>query len=415
MFRGFGKNVSSFLLALLLAIGVWVAAVNASDPNEELAYPVPIEIEIVGQDTALLITNDYSEQIKLTLRAPRSIWEELVANEGSIHAILDLSGLKAGEYTLEPQIQISIQPTQIISVLPASVQITLEELTTRTVPIKMEITGEPAVGYQAGTPIYTVKEATISGPKSLVDKVTTIHASFNLSDASESIDETLSLEMLDEFDEAVHGVNLTPEGINLLIPISQQGGYRDIAVKVGVTGQVANLYRLTNISVFPPVITIYSADTQLINDLPGVVETAPLDIEGASESITSRLELILPENVSIVGDQSVLVQVSIEAILGSITISKKTLEVINLNPALFAQLSPLTIDVIISGPLSVLEDFTVDDLRAIVDVDGLTVGEYQLVPKVEILNDEISVESILLESVEITISEIPFATPTVSP
>ena len=415
MFRGFGKNISSFLLALLLAIGVWVAAVNASDPNEELAYPVPIEIEIVGQDTALLITNDYSEQIKLTLRAPRSIWEELVANEGSIHAILDLSGLKAGEYTLEPQIQISIQPTQIISVLPASVQITLEELTTRTVPIKMEITGEPAVGYQAGTPIYTVKEATISGPKSLVDKVTTIHASFNLSDASESIDETLSLEMLDEFDEAVHGVNLTPEGINLLIPISQQGGYRDIAVKVGVTGQVANLYRLTNISVFPPVITIYSADTQLINDLPGVVETAPLDIEGASESITSRLELILPENVSIVGDQSVLVQVSIEAILGSITISKKTLEVINLNPALFAQLSPLTIDVIISGPLSVLEDFTVDDLRAIVDVDGLTVGEYQLVPKVEILNDEISVESILLESVEITISEIPFATPTVSP
>ncbi len=415
MFRGLGKNINTFLFALLLSIGVWVAAVNASDPNEELSYPIPITVEIVGQDTDLLITNDYSEQIKLTLRAPHSIWEKLVADEESIHAILDLSGLEAGEYTLAPQIQISDQPTRIISLSPSSIQITLEELATRIMPVEMKIIGEPSIGYKAGTPRLSIKEATVSGPKSLVDQVAIIRASFDLNDANESIEETLSLEIVDEFDKTVQGVTLIPEEINLLIPISQQGGYRDVAVKVGVTGQVANLYRLTNISVFPPVITIYSADTQLINDLPGVVETIPLDIDGASEDISSRLELILPENISIVGDQSVLVQVSIEAILGSITISEKTLDIINLNPALFAQLSPLTIDIIVSGPLSVLEDFSVDDLRVVVDVDELGIGEYQLAPKVEILNDKINVESVLPESIEIIISETPFATPTVLP
>ncbi len=415
MFRGLGKNINTFLFALLLSIGVWVAAVNASDPNEELSYPIPITVEIVGQDTDLLITNDYSEQIKLTLRAPHSIWEKLVADEESIHAILDLSGLEAGEYTLAPQIQISDQPTRIISLSPSSIQITLEELATRIMPVEMKIIGEPSIGYKAGTPRLSIKEATVSGPKSLVDQVAIIRASFDLNDANESIEETLSLEIVDEFDKTVQGVTLIPEEINLLIPISQQGGYRDVAVKVGVTGQVANLYRLTNISVFPPVITIYSADTQLINDLPGVVETIPLDIDGASEDISSRLELILPENISIVGDQSVLVQVSIEAILGSITISEKTLDIINLNPALFAQLSPLTIDIIVSGPLSVLEDFSVDDLRVVVDVDELGIGEYQLAPKVEILNDKINVESVLPESIEIIISETPFTTPTVLP
>ena len=415
MFRWLGKNISTFFLALLLAIGVWAAAVNASDPNEELTYPIPIPVEIVGQDTDLLITNAYSKQIELTLRAPHSIWEQLIADEKSIHAILDLSGLGAGEYSLEPQIQIGIQPTRIISRLPLSINITLEELITRTIPIEMNITGEPSVGYQAGSPSFTSSEATISGPKSLVDQVAKVRVFFDLSDTREDIDEILSLEIVDELDQIVRGVNLVPEELGLLIPISQQGGYRDVAVKVGVTGQVANLYRLTNISVFPPVITVYSADTQLINSLPGVIETEALDIEGINEDISARLRLILPENISIVGDQSVLVQVSVKAILGSLTLSEKAIEIINLDPALFAELSPLTIDVIISGPLSELDTLSVNDLHIIVDVEGLGVGDYQLTPLVEILNDEITVESILPESIKVTISETPFATPTPSP
>ena len=415
MLRWLGKNISSFLLALILAIGVWIAAVNATDPNEEYGYPSPIPVEIVGQSTALLITNDYSEEIKLTLRAPRSVWDKLLADKESIQAILDLSGLEAGEYSLEPQIQINFQPTQIIALSPASIHITLEELTTRTIPIEVEITGEPATGYQAGTPSFTPKEATISGPKSLVDQVFSIHASFDIYDANASIDETLSLDMVDELGQVVSGININPKTTRLLIPISQQGGYRDIAVKVGVTGQVANYYRLTNISVFPPVVTVYSADTQLINDLPGVAETEPLDIEGAKEDISARLNLILPEDVTIIGDRTVLVKISIKAILGSLTLSENPVEIINLNPALFTQLSPLTIDVIISGPLPALDNLNADDLRVIVDVDGLEAGEYQLTPSVEILNDEISVESILPESIEITISKTPFATQTSAP
>ncbi|MBT3313761.1 MAG: hypothetical protein HN390_04020, partial [Anaerolineae bacterium] len=56
MFRWLGKNIGTFLLALFLAIGVWIAAVNASDPDVEQDYPTPIPLEVVGQDTALIIT-----------------------------------------------------------------------------------------------------------------------------------------------------------------------------------------------------------------------------------------------------------------------------------------------------------------------------------------------------------------------
>jgi len=415
MFRWLGKNISTFFLALLLSIGVWVAAVNATDPNEELAYPTPIPLEVVGQDPDLLITNAYSEQIQLTLRAPHSIWEQLIADKDSIHVILDLSGLGAGEYSLEPQIQIGIQPARLVSLTPSLVSITLEELITRTVPIEVDIIGEPSVGYQAGSPDFTATVATISGAKSLVDRVDALLTSFDISNAREDIEESLSLEIVDKFGDTIHGVNLSPETILLSIPISQQGGYRDIAVKIGLTGQVANLYRLANISVFPPVITIYSADTQLINDLPGIVETEALDISGISEDISARLKLILPENVVIVGDQSILAEVSVEAILGSLPISNKPLEVINLDPALVAELSSLTVDVILSGPLPALDTLSADDLRVIVDVSGLAAGAHQLTPLVQILNDKIKVETILPESIEITLSVAPPATPTAQP
>ena len=415
MFRWLGKNISTFLLALVLSIGVWVAAVNASDPNEELTYPAPIPVEIVGQDTNLLITNTYSEQIELTLRAPRSIWSQLTANDDSIHAILDLSGLEAGEYSLKPQIQINIQPTRIISSSPPSITITLEELITRNLPIQLDLNIETSVGYQTGSPNLSASSVAISGPKSLVEKISAVRASFELSEAREEIDESISLVAVDAENEIMRGVSLSPESIQLLIPISQQGGYRDMAVKVVVIGQVANLYRLTNISVFPPVLTVYSTDTELIGNLPGIVETEVLNIEDISENISTRLKLVLPENILIIGDQSVLVEASVEAILGSLTIANQPLELINLDPAFIAELSSPTVDVIVSGPLPMLNSLSVDDLRVVIDLEGLDSGAHQLIPLIEILNEEIKVESILPESIEITIQEAPLTTPTAQP
>ena len=415
MLRWLGKNLRTFLLALVMAIGVWFAAVNETDPNEVLTYPAAIPIEIVGQKTNLLITNNYSKQIELTLRAPRSVWSQLTSDEDNIHAIVDLSGYGVGEHTITPQIQIGVQPAKIIAFTPPSVSINLEELVSTTIPVNVRVTGEPSAGYQTGSMSYAPNEVTISGAKSLVDRVVSVQAEFDLSDVRESVDETLTLRMLDEFDDEVDGVTISNTSVQLIVPVSQQGGYRDVAVKVRVEGQVANLHRLTNISVFPPVVTIYSADPELVNDLPGVVETETLDINGISEDISSRLQLSLPENIQVIGDQTVLVTASVEALVGSQTISEKPLEVINLAPALSAQLSSLTVDVIVSGPLPALNALTPADLRVFVDLDGLDVGTHQLPISFEILNDAITVESLLPENIEVILSITPTETSTPTP
>ena len=80
-----------------------------------------------------------------------------------------------------------------------------------------------------------------------------------------------------------------------------------------------------------------------------------------------------------------------------------------------AQLSPLTVDVIISGPLPLLETLSPQDVRVVVDVDGLSLGTHQLTPLVEILFADITVESILPETIEVTLDELSAVTPTAQP
>jgi YbbR domain-containing protein len=77
-----------------------------------------------------------------------------------------------------------------------------------------------------------------------------------------------------------------------------------------------------------------------------------------------------------------------------------------------AEVSPLTVDVIISGPLPLLDQLTQADLRVTLDLSGLTRGTYQLIPTIELRIAEIRVESILPGSVEVRIVDAPSPTPT---
>jgi YbbR domain-containing protein len=220
---------------------------------------------------------------------------------------------------------------------------------------------------------------------------------------------------LDENNQIIAGLGLNPAEVSVTLPISQQGGYRDLAVKVVVSGQVASGYRLANISVFPPVVTVFSGDPALVNSLPGALETQPLDLENANDEVTTRLAIKLPEGISLVGDQTVLVRVNISPIQSSLTLSNKTIEVDGLQDGWFAQIAPENVDVILSGPLPLLDTLSPQEVRVVVDVTGLDAGTHQLTPKVDILVSDIVVESILPGTVEVVLSTSPPKTPTPAP
>jgi YbbR domain-containing protein len=413
--RSLARNIRTFLLALILGVSVWVSAVSSADPNEEHPYPKPIPLQIIGQDPSLVITNDLPSTVEVSLRAPRSVWESLTSHEDSVRAVVDLTGLSAGEHTVTVQITIATPPYQIVLTNPTTVNVHLESIDTKTFPLVLSLTGQPAAGYQAGDASMNLKEVAVTGPKPILDQVAKTRVVVKLDGIRDSIDESLQIQVVDQQNKGLKGLTINPESVHVSIPISLQGGFRDVAVKVIVEGQQAPGYRIENISVFPPVVTVFADNPELVNNLPGVVNTQPLDLTDRREDVSTRLALDLPNNITIVGSKTVQVQVGISPIQTSLTLSNQPITIIGLSEGLSAKVSPEAVDVIISGPAPILDSLTAKDITVAVDCKDLGAGIYQLEPKVIPKADNILVESILPSTVEVDITLPASPTPTAFP
>jgi YbbR domain-containing protein len=82
-----------------------------------------------------------------------------------------------------------------------------------------------------------------------------------------------------------------------------------------------------------------------------------------------------------------------------------------LSDELEAQVSPTTVDVILSGPIPILDTLRPQDVRVMVDVTDLTPGSYQLTPTVQILTSNVDVESVNPGAVEIILASKAKPTP----
>jgi YbbR domain-containing protein len=408
------SNLSNMVLAIALAVVVWISAVTAANPNIERTRTVPLEI--LGLDPDMLVIGPVPTQVRVTLEAPTSVMDSMSASDSAVSAWVDVSGLEPGSHDLEVQVAVNeaFRPVRIGTIVPDIVSVTLEPLLTRTFPVSLEVSGEPAIGYRKGIARVEPTSVTISGAASLVSQIEEVQAPIDINGAVETIEREVPLIVLDRNGEPVSGVSITPLEAGVTQPIFLQGGYRNVIVRVVTEGQPANGYKLTNITVSPLNVVVFSSDPQLVNDLPGFVEAESVDLTGAEDDFDTYVTINLPEGVSVVGDQFVLVRVSIAAIEGSLTLSIPVTPV-GLLPIHDAIVSPDSVGVILSGPVPILDTLTPEDVRVVVDVSALEVGTYQLEPIVDIIPDRIDVEAVLPATVAVEIIIAPTPTPTDTP
>ncbi len=404
-FRWFGKNLSTVVLSLILAIIVWGSAVTANDPNQERVFSVPIEL--IGQQTDIEIIGDVPERLLMTLYAPQSILDDIAEDTDLLRAWVDLSTTDTGtfEFVVQYLLPSDVRPLRLIDVTPKTMEIKLERLISKTIALQTSVQGEPALGYQIGELSWSDTEVTLAGLESHVEQVASVSASLDIAGVSEDVVETIILTPRDANGNIVPGVAIHPDTVTATQLISLRGGYRNMVIKVTTVGQVAEGYRQTNITVSPPNVMIFSADPVLVDQLPGYIETDFLDLTGAVDDIETILALNLPEGVSVIGDPNVLVQVSVAAIEGSLSISRQV-EVIGLLPDLTAAVSPDSVEVILYGPIPTLETMTAVDVRVVVDLTEKEAGIYQLKPDVIILPDQIRLQVLTPETLEIEVSPV---------
>jgi YbbR domain-containing protein len=410
--RWWWDNFESLLFAFLLALSVWMAGVSATDPIEEREFPSSIPIVYTDPAEGLLLVGDPPSEGRVTLRAPSSVWQSLTASDLELQA--DLSQLVEGTHPVALSASVAPTGVRVMRVDPETIQITLEAATRRTVPLRPLVVGEPAARYRAGTPQVTPDEVTVVGPASVVDKVIEAVAPVDLTGADQDFDASVDLVARDASGEIASGVVLDPPSARVQIEVALPGGFRSVAVLPLLTDQVAPGYRVTNVSVTPPTVVVFSGNPAAVESLPGYVRTGPISLAGAKESIQQRAAVDLPQGVSLVDEQAVLIDVTVEPILSSINLTRPV-EIVGLVGGLYALAAPDVVSVILDGPLPVLERLQPEDVRVVLDLLGLGVGRHAVETEVIVLPEGVTVRTVLPQSIEVTISRTPFATPTPIP
>jgi YbbR domain-containing protein len=406
--RRLWDNLGTFLLALILAGLVWLIALEEENPLEERVFEQPIPIQLLNVPTNMLLTGPDVRTVSVTLRAPRLVWDSLSASQ--FQATADLAGLPPGTHEVPVELRLNIENVTLTRYEPQHVTISLEGRTSRDCPVQLVQTGLPANGYEADTAIFEPASVVLEGPSTWAERVTACIVRFSIEGLRQNFDSVLTVQPVDSRGVIVARVNLEPDTARVTVPITQKQGFRDVVVRAIITGQVASGYQVTGISVAPQIITLSSSNPELVNSLPGFVETLPLDISGANEDVVQRVALLLPEGVE--GPDSVLVEVNVEPIEYSLTV-QRNLEIRGLAPGLAATPSPETVDVLLLGPLPVLDNLTLTDVRVILDLAGLGPGTYQIVPTVLLLSDRLRAENVLPSPIEVIIgpsSPTPTAT-----
>jgi YbbR domain-containing protein len=400
------KNINSIILALALAISVWVSAVIASDPNEEKDLDYHPVLELVGLGDGLVQTEAIPTDVEVRLRAPKSVWEDIDQDPEAVNAFVDLTDLEEGQYELPIQVTFDTTPVQLVELHPVKVTIKLEPLISQVVSIRPLLQGEPALGFHANEPVLSEGLVQVSGPQSSIQQMDEIRAELSITGARESITSEVALTPVDIDGEQIQGLILSPNQVKMTVEIIQSGGYRDVAVKVETVGQPVSGYRVTNISVSPPTVTLFSSDPQLVAEMPGYVSTQPLNLREIDDDKEVRITLALPEGVTIVGgEQSVQVQIGIAAVETSISLTIP-ISILGLGTDLQAVVSPETIDIFLTGPLPILDDLTSESVLAFVDLTDLGPGSHLVEPQVEILPERVVQEAINPDTIQVTITEI---------
>jgi YbbR domain-containing protein len=78
-------------------------------------------------------------------------------------------------------------------------------------------------------------------------------------------------------------------------------------------------------------------------------------------------------------------------------------------------MSPSSVDVILNGPVPLLNNLKPSDIRVKVDLSGFSEGIFQIIPVVDFLPPKVQKVSVLPTTVEVTIQALPTPTPNITP
>ena len=398
--RNWPLKLGSVVLATFLYAGL-VLSQNAQ------IWPGRIPIVSTNQPTTAVLLSNLGDVTNIRYFAPTDVADRLTGS--SFTATVDLSTATPLAGTPFSTVQVHVQAAdprvQILDFDPQIVQVQLDPLISKTVPVKVD-EGTTPTGLQPQTPILSASSATISGPASVVSLATAAIARVVIQPSGLDVDQQVPLVAVDALNNVLSPVRIEPQTVNVQIRVGSQQT-RTLPVNPRFGGQPNSGFRVSTVTVNPAAITV-SGDSDVLAALTQI-DTGTVDLTGATGDVSRVVNLVLPAGITTIGAGTVSVTVHLTPVTASQTFSVGVV----LSGARDDRLYALSVDQVlatIGGSPAALAAISGQTFAVTVDVDGLAPGVHVLTPTVS-LPASLSLISLGPTTVTVTITVAPASAP----
>lgn len=383
------NNLGLKILALIIAMIVWMAVINISDPvTTTKFYDVPVTLKnesfLINQDKTYEILDD-SNFVKVTVKAPRSVLSELDKND--FYIVADFSNIK-GDNTVPITIAIGNDKIEDMSLDHDDLLLEVEDLVHKSFDVEWLAEGSPMKGYVLGDVESQPNSITVSGPASYVEKINKATVTLDITDKFESIQANCHVVLLDAEGEKLSNNRLTLSNDTIMVT-ADFDPTKTVDLKFSTTGTPAVGYGVIEITADPEVVTISGDATDIANISVINIPEEELDITGLDKELTKTINVgqyvpdELKDKITILSNGgNVDVTVSIKPVVGKeISVPTSEITVKNLQSGLGYVFISSDSEQLTSIPITVygleetLEDITAEDVKVTIDADGLWVGK----------------------------------------
>jgi YbbR domain-containing protein len=398
-------NFGLVILAIIVSLALWVLVVSDQNP-ERIDTPdlfIPVEISNVPPGLAVMSTLD---PVRFRIRAPRDRWDGLQV--ASFRASVDLSQARPGIQQVPIRAEASDPQVRVLEVVPQTASIRIDEIQDRTVPVRVNLIGSVPFGYVYGTPRVEPEVVTVTGPASIVQTVEMTSVDVRVDGITVSIDSSFHLMPLDATLAPVRNVRLTPQTVQVQLPVEQQVSYKQVGVRANVAGEVAPGYWIESVGVEPSSVTVVG-DPNVLGGI-NYLNTAVLDVSGASSTITRDIRIEIPNGASALQQQTTRVRVVISPLEASQSVRvAPTVE--GLGSDLQVVSAPSFVDVTLQGTATAMRAVSLDQVRVTLSAEGLGEGGHTVRPSITVPQG-VSVASVSPETFNLVLGPVQTPTPT---
>ena len=407
-------NFGLKILALFIALFMWLIVVNIDDPVTDKTYTgIPVQVineEVVTSANRTYQIVDDTQEVSVTVTAQRSVLNDVKAED--IVAIADMKKMSLGT---QIPIEVKIEGYKYDSAVsnPRNLQIQIDDEAKNNFPITPTTLGTVREGYVIGELKANPEKVTIRGPKTVIDSINRVVAEVDVSGLSSDTEVEARLVLYDAnnnvIDQSLLANNLGKEGLSVDVKLHQ---IKSVKVELDTSMvTAADGYKISEISVEPQEVRISGSKSALARVTEISVPASALTAVNLTQRTERSIDIsqYLPEDVSLVDENAdnVVVTIAVEKPgAKNFEVSTSSITVNNLDSNLeLSYGSVVDLEIQIKGPDATLNTFSIAKKVSIDLKDYTTPGTYTVPVSVELpsgcsLVNEVSVEVILEEKQE---------------